>query len=108
MVGDQEQHEIAGRMMSEYVATKRTLAALNSKAAGYASILRRVSANLAPDSENPHQHSRSLSGPSWIEVFEKYPTREEIAATASEIETTTKRKRELLASLKEIGFEPRD
>ena len=108
MVGDSEQNEIAGRMMSEYVATKRTLAALNSKACGYANILRRVAANLAPDSDNPHQYSKSLSGQSWTETFEKYPTREEIAATASEIETTTKRKRELVTSLKEIGFEPKE
>jgi hypothetical protein len=106
-MNDKEQHEIAGRTMVEYGATKRTLATLNSKAGEYATALRRVASNLSGDPDHPHQ-SRSLSGQFWLEAFDKYPTREEIATLASEIEALTTRKRELQASLKEIGFEPKD
>jgi hypothetical protein len=87
-MGDAERHEIAGRMMSDYVATKRALVALKAKA-NYANTLSRIAQNLAPEDGPAHQ-ARALSGPVWSDAFNKYPSREDVAAIASEIEVATK------------------
>lgn len=104
-MSEQEQHEILGRMVAEYGEIRVKLVALNSKASDLSEILRRIASGLAGDPANPHS-TRMVGKP--FAFLADYPTRETIEALASEIQATEKRRNELRASLKQIGFEPKD
>jgi hypothetical protein len=91
-----EQHQIYGRIMTEYLQTKQVLVALEAEAKSIGSILADI--------------GQTMSISSFItDNFEKrmqsYPEPEKILELAAEISSLRKKKQDAEKQLKEIGFE---
>lgn len=105
-MSEEEQHAIAGKMVADYVQTKRELVALNNKSSDFAGVLRRIAGKLAASCE-PDKAS-ALADTAWDQLIEQYPTREEVASIASEIASLAERKLRLSSSLRQLGVEPKE
>ncbi len=95
-----------GRTMTEYAEIRKTLAALYAESDRLGRELETLSFYLV---ENPSNHlAPRLKNGATLPDLSDYPTAEEIRQLSREILTAQKRKRELYASLKEFGMEPKD
>lgn len=106
-MSDEQQQAAIGRTVEEYAACKKRLATLQATATQIATVLSRMGQYLSAFAKNPAIQSASFQTELNSNAV-NFPTIESLRELWSDIATDDRRKTELYAILKNMGFTPAD
>lgn len=106
-MSEQEQDAVIGRTVREHTTAKQKLAALIAQSHKHAGDLRTVAEQLKPKFDatgNEPNHSPEI----FTKAFARYPSKEELTALMDDMDATKTVVKELAASLRGMGVDPKE